>query len=43
MLEASIIYAKALEGTRPAPRRKIDIDKDGKLKIYGDLLDVLET
>ena len=38
-LDASITYTKALEGAKPPPRRKLDIDKDGKLRIYRDLLD----
>ena len=38
-LNASITYTKALEGAKPPPRRKLDIDRDGKLIIYRDLLD----
>ena len=38
-LDASISYTKALEGARASPRGKLDIDKDGKLKIYKELLE----
>ena len=38
-LDASISYTKALEGARAPSRRKLNIDKDGKLEIYKELLE----
>lgn len=34
LVDANITYIKAIEGSKPTPRRKLEIERDGQLRIF---------